>query len=142
MAQLEIKDQTSILLNFRITDGRLEVLYEGQPLPDDGVRVLLDDGVSTVIRIADFIQDNICYRAQASTVQRDGMLLPWTREDSGVRSLDLTASDAEQRLRVRAQAVGYDDVTATARMSADYDLSIYEDDIEVWIPKKGSKPTG
>lgn len=138
MLELEINP---ILLSCRIVGESLEVLYKDQLVSGDGVRVTLDDGTSTSLRIADFTQDKICYRAQASTVS-NGMLVQWDREEIGVRSPELKAdATAEQHLSVQVQAVAYDDENASARESADYTPAIYNNTIDVWIPKKGSKPT-
>lgn len=142
MSELVLKNQNPILLTCRIANGTLELSHEGVPLPDGSMTVALDDGGRTQIWIADFAQDGVRFRAYASTIQDEGFLAPWRREDSGVRSPEIMAPDLEQRMRVQVQAMGYDVVEAvSARERKDYTFPSYTDPIDVWIPKKGSKPT-
>jgi hypothetical protein len=142
MSELELllTDVSPVLLSCRfLQDGSFDVHYEGASLAERDVVVELDDGASTRIAIGSFMHEGESYRASAFTVEADGTLSPWDRDDAGVTSPVVPAGADEVVLRAAIIALGYDD-SLPPDQQAVYEPKDGYAQVRIRVRKKGSKP--
>lgn len=141
MTQLLLIDMAPVLLSGRITDPPvLDVHHEGHTVTDGELIVELEERQATEVAIGNFLQDDEQYRVNAFTIESDGTLTAWSREDTGVRSPALPLGATELLVDTLVEAVSYDDSLSPEQQQA-YMATIYKARIRIRVRKRGSKPT-
>jgi hypothetical protein len=99
----QTSDAGPMRLAIQVSGGTVQPLQDGAPHSDTPLTVLLQAN----IEIVDFVHDGKHWRVNAFTIERDGALAPWPRNDADNGCRWVTPAGGRQTVEVVVVPVAY-----------------------------------